>query len=94
MLQRIVRNSGGLALLGQAAAIDVGVEKGLEVVVAGHLVALAALFVKPHPQPPVLNVGVLDLHRQRRADAGEAVEVVASDVLWMGTLQGLLHGQR
>jgi glutathione S-transferase len=33
---------------------------------------LAALFVQPHPEPPVLDVNVFDLHPERRADPGKA----------------------
>ena len=63
-----------LAILPEAAAVEIVVEVGLEGVVAGHLVPLAALLVEPHPQPPVLGVEVLDLQRERGTDAGEAVD--------------------
>ena len=60
--------------LGEPAAVDIVVQVGLEVVVAGHLVALAALLVQANPQAPVLDVGVLDLHRERRADPRERID--------------------
>ena len=63
-----------LGIAGEPAAVDVVVQVGLEVVVAGHLVPLAALLVQPHPQPPVLDVDVLDLHRERRADPRERID--------------------
>ena len=39
---------------------------------ARHGVRLAAFLAQPHPKPPVLREHVLDLHAERRADAGEA----------------------
>jgi len=36
-----------------------------EIVLAGHGVALAALFVESHPQPIILNEDVRDLHGYR-----------------------------
>lgn len=40
--------------------------------VAGHFVAFASLFMKPDPEPSVLDVDVLNLHPKRGADAREA----------------------
>ena len=39
----------------------------------------AALFMEPHPQPPVLDVNILDPHRERSADPGE----VAAAIAWL-----------
>jgi integrase len=44
---------------------------------AGELVDLAAFFVEPHPAAALLNVVVLDLHIDDRADAGEGVPPVS-----------------
>ena len=63
-----------LRIAGEAAAVDIGVKVGLKIVVAGHFMALAALLVQANPQPAVLHVNVLDLHRERRADAGEGID--------------------
>ena len=46
----------------------------LQAMMAGHLVALAALLVQLDPEPPVLHVDVLDLHTQGRPDPGEGVD--------------------
>ena len=58
----------------QPAPVDIGVEVGLEVMVAGHLMPLAALLVQAHPQPSALGEHVLHLHAGRRPDAGEAID--------------------
>ena len=63
-----------LRIVGEPAAVDIGMQVGFEIVMAGHLVALAALLVQPHPKAPVLHVNVLDLHRERRADAREGID--------------------
>lgn len=36
--------------------------------------ALAALLVQPHPKPAVLDVNILHLHGERRADAGVGID--------------------
>jgi hypothetical protein len=41
---------------------------------ARHLMTLATLFVQAHPKASVLNVYVRNLHRERRANAGERVD--------------------
>jgi hypothetical protein len=48
-------------------------EVGLEAVVDGHLVVLAALLVQPQPPALALREIVLDPHGERRADPGKAV---------------------
>ena len=58
----------------QPAAIDISVEIFVEIVVAGHFMPLAALFVQSHPQAPVLHKDVVDAHRQRRADPRERID--------------------
>jgi hypothetical protein len=58
----------------QIAAVDIGMEIRLEIVVARHRVALAALLVELHPQPSVLDEHVLDPAGQRRADPREGVD--------------------
>ena len=70
----IVRNSGPLGSPRKPGAVEIGDEIFLEVVVAGHCVPLAALLAQPHPQAAVLRVDVLDLHAERRADAGEGID--------------------
>ena len=49
-------------------------EVGLELVVAGHLVVLAALLPEPHPGPVPLNEHVLGAHLQGGPDTGEGVD--------------------
>jgi hypothetical protein len=56
------------------ASVDIGVKVSLEVVVAGHLVALAAFLVQANPKPAALHIDVLDLHRERRAEAREGID--------------------
>jgi len=45
-----------------AGAVEILVKRLLQVVMAGHGVIFAALFMKPHPQPAILRENVLDLH--------------------------------
>src|SRR5271168_561175 len=47
------------------------VQIGVEIVVAGHLVDLAAFLVQPHPPPFALAEMILDLHRGGGAHARE-----------------------
>ena len=49
------------------------IEKLFKVVVAGELVDLAAFFVEPNPSAALLDVVVLDFHRDGRAHARERV---------------------
>ncbi len=58
----------------QASDVDIGVQIGLKIVMAGHGVALATLFVQQHPQAAVLHENVLDLHRQSGADPREGID--------------------
>ena len=58
----------------QASLVQVGVQPGLEVMVAGHVVPLAALLPQADPKAAVLGVDVLNPHAERRADPGEAVD--------------------
>jgi hypothetical protein len=53
---------------------DPGVQVSLETGMAGHLVALAALFVQAEPPAFAMLKVVADLHRYRGADTGEAVD--------------------
>jgi len=63
-----------LRIAREPAAVDIGMEVSLEVVVAGHFVALAALLVQANPKSAVLHVNVLNLHRERRADTRERID--------------------
>jgi hypothetical protein len=40
---------------GDPAAIQIGVQIGFKIVVARHLVPLAALLPEPHPEPAILH---------------------------------------
>ena len=59
---------------GDPRRLDIGIEITLEQVVAGHVVALAALLVQPQPHAPALGVVVANGHSQGRGDAREAVD--------------------
>jgi hypothetical protein len=61
-----------LGIAAQSAAVQIGVQVGLQGMVAGHFVALAPLLMKPDPEASVLDVNVLDLHPQGGAHACEA----------------------
>ena len=74
MLRPIVRNSGPLGIVTQAATVEIGNKVFFEVVVAGHLVPLAALLAQPHPEPAVLRADILDRHAEGRTDAGERID--------------------
>ena len=52
----MVRNSGPFGSRRRVAAVEIGVEIDLQRMVAGHFVALATLFAKADPEPPVLDV--------------------------------------
>src|ERR1017187_9996696 len=49
-----------LEVAGEASGADVGIQISLEIVVAGHLMALAAFLMQPNPSPTTLGVVVLD----------------------------------
>ena len=59
------------ALAGETRALNIVLQITLEMMVAGHAILLAAFFVQPHPQTPVLPVNVFDIHAESRADAGK-----------------------
>jgi hypothetical protein len=63
----IVRKERPLRIAREPATVEISVKVSLEVMVAGHFVALAALLVQADPKPAVLHVHVLDLHRERCA---------------------------
>ena len=66
----------GLGIWGQGRGKGRGVvlEVGLELVVAGHLVVLAALLAEPDPSPVPLNEHVPSVHLHDSPDAGEGVD--------------------
>ena len=64
---------GAFAVLADPGRGEILVDKGFELVVRRHLVALAAFLVQAHPPALALGVIVLDLHRDDGADAGEGV---------------------
>jgi hypothetical protein len=68
----MVRKRGAFLVAGDSYHLDVGVEVILGVVMGGHLVPLAALFVEPKPSPPPFGVVILHLHAEGGGDAGEA----------------------
>lgn len=60
-------------MVGQAATITIGNQILLQTMMAGPLVAPAALFMKPHPQAPALHEHIFDAHRQGRTDPRERI---------------------
>ena len=60
-------------VVGYFRCCDVFLQKGFELVMAGHLVTLAAFFMEAHPSPAGLGVNVLDAHFDGRADTREGV---------------------
>ena len=60
-------------------AVKIFMQIGLEIVMAGHGVLLAALLVQAHPKPPVLRIHVLDPHADRRADTREGIDHQADE---------------
>jgi hypothetical protein len=66
---RAERNSGSLLRLRDPGWVQIGVE----IVVAGRLVDLAAFLVQPHPPPFALAEIILDLYRDGGAHAREGI---------------------
>src|SRR3954452_9309647 len=52
---------------------EIFIEKGFQLVMCRHLVALAALLVQPHPPALAVRIIVVDPHRDHRTYAGEGV---------------------
>ena len=63
-----------LGIIGEAGAFDILSQILLEIMVAGHFVALAAFLSQAHPEPPAFVVNVFDLHAEGGTDAGEAID--------------------
>src|SRR3546814_17547420 len=63
-----------LGLRAQLTPVDIGGQIVLKIMVAGHFVLLAALFVHPHPETAVLHENVLDTDGERRADPRERID--------------------
>ena len=59
--------------IADAAERDPGIEMFVQTVVAGHLVTLAALFVKPQPGPPTLLKIILNPESDDRANPSKRV---------------------
>ena len=59
-------------IIPEPGRFDIGLQIVFQRVVAGHFMLLAAFFVQAHPEPPVLDVDIANLHRERRADPGKA----------------------
>jgi hypothetical protein len=55
-----------LEIVGEACGADVGIQISLKIVVAGHLMALAAFLVQPNPAAAALGVVVLHPHLDRQ----------------------------
>jgi hypothetical protein len=49
-----------LRIVAELGAVEISREVFLEIVMARHRVALAALLPQPHPKPAVLRVDILD----------------------------------
>ena len=58
----------------QPAAVEIGGEVFLEVMVAWHRMALAVLLALPRPERAVLRVDILDRYAERCADPGEGID--------------------
>jgi hypothetical protein len=52
------------------------IQKLFQVVVAGELGHLAALFVEPHPAAALLDVVILDLHGYGRASKRDIIQML------------------
>ena len=63
-----------LGLIGESGGRDVLVEIGFEIVVAGHLMTLAAFLVQSDPAASALGVVVLDPHLRDGPDAPKRVD--------------------
>jgi hypothetical protein len=63
-----------LGIGGNAGAVDIGMKERFGVVVAGHVMQLAAFFMQPHPEAAVLHEDILHGHADDGPDAREAVE--------------------
>lgn len=53
----------GRSWFGHAALFDIGHQIFFELMMAGHFVPLAALFMQAQPEPPFLHEHILALHR-------------------------------
>jgi hypothetical protein len=62
---------GPLRLGRDRGPAEVRVQVRFKRVVTGHRVCLAAFFAQTYPQAPLLDVDVLDAHRERRPHPGE-----------------------
>jgi hypothetical protein len=58
----------------EACAVDISVQVGIQIVMAGHFMALTAFFVQPDPGAPLLDVNILNPHLKSSADSGESVD--------------------
>ena len=63
-----------LLIPGDSGRRDPGVQILFEGTMPGHLMALAAFFMQAEPRPLAMLEVVADLHRDRSADPGEAVD--------------------
>ena len=63
-----------LRVLVDPSLLQIGMQVGLERMVARHLVLLAAFLPQPDPQSSALHEDILDPHGQRRPDPREAVD--------------------
>ena len=53
---------------------QIGMQVLLKIVVARHFMLLAAFFLQPYPGAAALDIHILYLHFDHRADAGEGVD--------------------
>jgi hypothetical protein len=63
-----------LGIVAQASSIEIRDEIFLQVVMAGHLVPLAAFLAQAHPEPAVLCEHIFNRHAERRADPRERID--------------------
>src|SRR3546814_10485896 len=80
-----------LGLRAQLTPVDIGGQIVLKIMVAGHFVLLAALFVQPHPETAVLHENVHDTHGERRADPRERIDHQPGSEEHTSELQSLMR---
>ena len=59
---------------GELRPVDISMQVSVEIVVAGHLVPLAAFLVQTYPGAPALDIHILDPHLERGADTSKGVD--------------------
>ena len=74
MRPRAVGKRMFLGLPPMPGAVDIGVKVGFQIVMAWHLVALAAFLMQAHPCAAFLHIDIFNPHLKSRADPGKCVD--------------------